>query len=118
MPKGRWFDLRDLPSFIEQSADITLKEFHFVSGGDKSNIELTLVNEIKDKEMRSIIDNFIESKNKVGLVMLKESDFCTDKKDPKCFEFTYKNYSVVVVFTNDTDTKPREVYIRCHKYPL
>lgn len=117
MPKGKWFDLRDLPSFIEQKCDITLKEFHFTSGGGKSNVELTLVNKITDKEMRRIIDNFIESKKKVGLKILEESDFCTDKKDT-CFEFRYKNYSVLVVFTNDTEFKPRQVYIKCHKYPL
>lgn len=121
MPKGRWFDLRDLPFFIlqmEEKQGVMLKEYRFVSGAEKSNIELTFVNQIKDGEMRLLISRFIESKNKQGLEILKESDFCVDQKDQKCFEFRYKNYAVLVVFTNDTEYKPRKIYITCHKYPL
>jgi hypothetical protein len=122
MPRGRWFDLRDLPGYIlqmeeKQKQGIILQEYGFRSGGDKSNIELTFVHQITDEQIRGIIEAFIESKNKVGLAILDESDFCAEK-DPKCFEFTYKNYSVLVVFTNDTEFKPRQVYIKCHKYPL
>jgi hypothetical protein len=121
MSKGRWFDLRDLPGYItalEEKSGIITKEYHFISSGKKSNIELVFPKALSDKEVRSLIEDFIKSKNKKGLEILKESDFFQDEKDPRGFEFRYKDYSVLVTFMNDTELKPRKVYVSCQKYPI
>lgn len=121
MPKGRWFNLKGLPGYIEAAEEeedaVALKEYHFTSSEKKSNIELVFSKALADEMIRSLIEEFIKSKNKDGLEIIKESDFFPDKEDIRGFEFKYKDYSVVVTFMNDTEIKPRKAYISCQKYP-
>ena len=118
MPR-RWFDLRRLPVYLlnlEDENKINLKEFKFAGGINKSNIELTVTREMANKELRAIIVDYIKKEKKEGLEVVDKSDFRSSSEIDSCIEFKYKNYTVLIVITNDTKSMPRRVFIRCNKF--
>jgi len=115
MPKGRWFDFRDFTYFLyllENQERIRLRGFKFFAGADKSNIEAEVTSEMTNEEIMRIIIEYLKYKNKKGLIIEDNSDFC---KQEMCLEFQYKNYSVIVVAGNDTKTTPRRILLTCNK---
>lgn len=60
---------------------------------------------------------YIRSEKKEELEVVDKSDFHSSETD-SCVEFRYKNYTVLVVITNDTQSTPRRVLIRCNKFSV